>query len=152
MSEIFHKNCYTSRTSGYKYRTLSTNTGDKRKRDTKDDNTFDRKLRELKKEIISRIDNQVNQAHGARERIQEKFTKVDSKIDSMLDLKNTVLALRGDLTTAENRLVDLFRRVYNLELVANDIEVGSLQSRSFKSSTSPILEEKEIFSSTLTHL
>ncbi|KAJ0178196.1 hypothetical protein K1T71_006019 [Dendrolimus kikuchii] len=149
MSEIFHKSCYTSRSSGYKYRTLSTNTGDKRKRDCKEDTTFDKKFKELKKEIVSRVDKQVNETRAARELIQEKFNKIDSKINSMLDLKQSVMSLREDLTTAENNLANLINRVYKLELTANCIEGMSLKSSSFRSSTTPILEEKEIFSSNI---
>lgn len=59
MSEYFHKNCYTSRSSGYKYRTLGSNTGDKKRRDVQEDNVFDKKFKELKKTIYSKIEKEV---------------------------------------------------------------------------------------------
>lgn len=86
MSEIFHKSCYTSRSSGYKYRTLSTNTGVRKRRASEEDNTFDKKFRELHREIMSRVDAQVSLTQRARDSIEDKFNKIDMKISSMLEL------------------------------------------------------------------
>lgn len=59
MSQYFHKTCYTSRSSGYKYRTLGSNTGDKKRRDVQEDNVFDKKFKELKRTIYSKIEKEV---------------------------------------------------------------------------------------------
>lgn len=145
MCERFNKNCYTSRSSGYKYRTLSTNTGERKRRDSKEDSTFDRKFKELKREITSRISNQVDEMQRTRESIKDKFDKIHSKIDSMIELQNTVLVLRDDLHVAESTLTGLIEKVDKLEAVTAGGEAYSLRSRksSFRS-TAPILEEKEI--------
>ncbi|CAF4756459.1 unnamed protein product [Pieris macdunnoughi] len=94
MSDIFHKSCYTTRTTGYKYRTLSTNTGEKASKENKETNVFDRKFKELKNAITSRINKEVDDTQTARIKIDEKFDKVNSKINTMLDLKDTITMLR----------------------------------------------------------
>lgn len=145
MSEIFHKSCYTSRSTGYKYRTLSTNTGERKRRDTHEDNTFDKQFKELEKEITSRIDAQVNLTQKARESIENKFNTIDTKINSILELQNTVTSLRQNLQVAESSLAEMLFKVDRIEAVVAGNEAYSLKSKksSFRSSQ-PILEEKEI--------
>ncbi|XP_047534910.1 uncharacterized protein LOC125069455 [Vanessa atalanta] len=130
MSELFHKSCYTSRSTGYKYRTLSTNTGEKKRRDTKEDSTFDRKFKELKGEISSRIMKEVDEVQRARQSIQDKFEKIDAKINSMLNIQTTITVLKNDLRQAENILVDTIEKVEKIEGIIGESETSSLQSRS----------------------
>lgn len=129
MSEIFHKSCYTSRSTGYKYRTLSTNTGEKKRRDSKEDSTFDRKFKELKREITSRITKEVDESQRARKSIQEKLDKVDKKINGMLDVQNTIAILRKDLRVTENILVDTMEKVEKIENFIGNSENCSLRSQ-----------------------
>ncbi|XP_050351652.1 uncharacterized protein LOC126774259 [Nymphalis io] len=130
MSELFHKSCYTSRSTGYKYRTLSTNTGEKKRRESKEDSTFDRKFKELKGEIGSRIMKEVDEVQRARQSIQDKFEKIDAKINSMLNIQTTITLLRNDLRQAENILVDTIEKVEKMEGIIGESEASSLQSRS----------------------
>lgn len=122
MSVIFHKSCYTSRSSGYKYRTLSTSTGKKDKRDSLDGNTFERNFKHLKREISTRIDDQLNQTRKARESIQEKLVKLDCKINSILELQTTIECMRKDLQSAEFALVDIMEKVNKLEMSVSGSE------------------------------
>lgn len=131
MSDIFHKSCYTSRSTGYKYRTLSTNTGDKASKENKETNVLDRKFKELKNAIIMRINKEVDDTQSARFRIEEKFNKVDAKINSMLELQNTVTMLRKDLQLAEDVLCSMVERLENLEKILVISETSSFQSRSY---------------------
>ncbi|VVD03216.1 unnamed protein product [Leptidea sinapis] len=129
MSENFHKSCYTSRCAGYKYRTLSTNTGDKTSRDSKEDNIFDRKFKELRTAITSRINKQVTDTKSARESIKVKIDKIDAKITSMLELKEAVAMLKKDLQSAEIALETMVDTVERLESIVGVSEVSSVQSR-----------------------
>ncbi|CAK1544996.1 unnamed protein product [Leptosia nina] len=130
MSDIFHKSCYTSRSPGYKYRTLSTNTGEKSSKDSKEEtNVFDKKFKELKNAITSRINKEVEETQTARNIIQTKFEKVDNKINSMLDLQNTVMVLRKDLQVAEDVLITMVDRVDRLDMIVGDSDACSFQSR-----------------------
>ncbi|CAH4007014.1 unnamed protein product [Pieris brassicae] len=128
MSDIFHKSCYTTRTTGYKYRTLSTNTGEKPSKENKETNVFDRKFKELKNAITSRINKEVHDTQTARINIDEKFDKVNSKINTMLDLKDTITMLRKDLQTAEDVLCNMVERVEKLESMLVVSEASSFQS------------------------
>ncbi|XP_045766611.1 uncharacterized protein LOC123868222 [Maniola jurtina] len=139
MSEIFHKSCYTTRTTGYKYRTLSTNTGEKTRRDSKEDTTFDRKFTELQREITSRIGKEVNDTQRARQSIQDKLEKIETKINTMLDVQNTIQSLRQDLRTAENTLVDIMEKVEKIEGF-----IGVSESCSLKSHKSSIFKSRPI--------
>lgn len=114
MSDIFHRTCYT-RCAGYKYRTLATNTGEKKRRDSKDDNTFERKFRDLKKEITSRIDTEVNKSQVARQRMRTKLELINAKVDTMLELQSTVTSLAADLHVAESNLADMMLKVEQLD-------------------------------------
>ncbi|KAG6444779.1 hypothetical protein O3G_MSEX003561 [Manduca sexta] len=130
MSQVFHKSCYTARSTGYKYRTLSTNTGDKKRRDSIEDNSFDKKLKELKHEITSRIDKELDQAQ-----------------------KNSVATMRQDLHVAESTLTELVDRIGKLDIATYDSELYCLQSqRELFLSQSPILEEKGVFAPNITHI
>ncbi|CAG4949954.1 unnamed protein product [Colias eurytheme] len=129
MSDIFHKSCYTSRSVGYKYRTLSTNTGEKKCKEGKEGNVFDMKFNELKNAITSRINQEVSETRSARNSIQEKFEKIDAKINTMLDLQNTVAVLRKDLQVAEDVLANMVEKVEKLECIIGESEACSLQSR-----------------------
>ncbi|CAH2217201.1 jg2783 [Pararge aegeria aegeria] len=148
MSQIFHKSCYTTRSTGYKYRTLSTNTGEKKRRNFKEDTTFDKKFTELQREITSRIVKEVDDTQRARQTIQDKFEIVESKINTMLDVQNTIQSLRQNLRTAENTLVDIIQKVEKIEGF-----IGVSDSCSFKSRKSsffrsrPILECTEVIGS-----
>lgn len=152
MSEIFHKSCYTSRSSGYKYRTLSTNTGVRKRRASEEDNTFDKKFRELHREIMSRVDAQVSLTQRARDSIEDKFNKIDMKISSMLELQKTVASLRNSLQAAESSLTDVMYKVDKMETMAADSEYSINSKKSSFRSTIPIAEEKEIFESDITQL
>ncbi|XP_028167820.1 uncharacterized protein LOC114358137 [Ostrinia furnacalis] len=145
MSQIFHKSCYTSRSSGYKYRTLSTNTGERKRRDSKEDSTFDRKFKELQKDISSRIENQIEHAQGARDHIREKFEKIDAKIDSMLELQNTVTSLRKNLHVVENSIAEMAQKIEKIDTLTMGSDACTLQSRksSFRSQA-PIFERDEV--------
>lgn len=145
MSEIFHKSCYTSRSSGYKYRTLSTNTGERKRRDSKEDSTFDRKFKELQREISTRIEKQLNQAQKARDTIKEKYEKIDAKINSMLELQTTVTSLRKNLTVIENTMADVALKVEKIDEFTANSDTCTLRSRksSFRAQ-SPIFESDEI--------
>uniref|UniRef100_A0A2A4JHZ2 Uncharacterized protein n=1 Tax=Heliothis virescens TaxID=7102 RepID=A0A2A4JHZ2_HELVI len=151
MSEIFHSSCYTSRTSGYKYRTLSTNTGDRKTRDSRDDSAYERKFRELRKAILSRVDKEVNRTHKARQTIMDKFTKLDAKIDSMLELQNTVSVFRQDLLAVGNTIVDILDKVERLESFNSRSESFQSQITNLRF-RAPIAEEKEDQDSIVTHI
>lgn len=150
MSEIFHKSCYTSRSSGYKYRTLSTNTGEKKKRDSREDNAFEKKFRELRRAIVGRVNREVHETHRARESLLQKFAKIDAKINSMLELQDTVQTMRKDLQTAGNNLQQMVNKV---DALNTHTEMYSLQSQrpSFRSQA-PIMEETEDRDSIVTHV
>ncbi|KAG6444778.1 hypothetical protein O3G_MSEX003561 [Manduca sexta] len=153
MSQVFHKSCYTARSTGYKYRTLSTNTGDKKRRDSIEDNSFDKKLKELKHEITSRIDKELDQAQKARSFINEKLEKIEAKINSMVELQNSVATMRQDLHVAESTLTELVDRIGKLDIATYDSELYCLQSqRELFLSQSPILEEKGVFAPNITHI
>ncbi|KAL0871813.1 hypothetical protein ABMA27_004295 [Loxostege sticticalis] len=149
MSQIFHKSCYTSRSSGYKYRTLSTNTGEKKRRDSKEDSTFDKKFNELQRAISSRIDDQIDKSQSARDNIREKFEKINAKIDSMLELQDTVTSLRKNLQVVENTIAEMAQRIEKIDAVTLGSEACTLQSRksSFRSQA-PIFESDEVYSTT----
>lgn len=87
MSQVFHKSCYTTRSSGYKYRTLSTNTGERKRRDSKEDCSVDKVFRDIRRAISTRIDTELEKTGQSREMIFDKFDKIDSKINTMLDLQ-----------------------------------------------------------------
>ncbi|CAH2091015.1 unnamed protein product [Euphydryas editha] len=129
MSEFFHKSCYTSRTTGYKYRTLSTNTGEKKRRDSNTDSPLTKKFKELKGEITSRIIKEVDESQRARKSIRDKFEKIDTKINSMLDVQNTITILRKDLLASENILVDTMEKIEKIENIVGVSQSSSLQSR-----------------------
>lgn len=129
MSEIFHKSCYTSRSTGYKYRTLSTNTGEKQLYNNKEDVTCERKFQELKKEINSRITKEVDESQKARKCILEKFETIDKVINGMLEVQNMISNLRKDLCNAENILVNTLEKVEKIENVIGNSESCSIQSR-----------------------
>ncbi|PZC76049.1 hypothetical protein B5X24_HaOG205188 [Helicoverpa armigera] len=154
MSDIFHSSCYTSRTSGYKYRTLSTNTGDRRSRDSREDSAYERKFRELRKAILTRVNKEVNQTHKARHTILDKFTKLDAKIDSMLELQNTVALLRQDLIAAGNSIMDILSKVDRIEGYNSRSEMMSFQSQmtNLRVQARSIAEEKEEQDSIVTHI
>lgn len=145
MSQIFHKSCYTSRSSGYKYRTLSTNTGERKRRDSKEDSTFDRKFKELQRDISVRIEKQLSQTQRARDTIKEKFEKIDAKINSMIELQTTVASLRQNLQVVENSIVDMAQKVEKIEALTSNSEACTLQSQksSFRSEE-PIFESDEV--------
>lgn len=148
MSQIFHKSCYTSRSSGYKYRTLSTNTGDRKRRDSKEENAFDWNLRELKRAILSRIDKELEQTQHAREAIKLRFFKVDAKVNSMLELQKTVVGLRKDLCSIENRLAVMVEKVDKLDMLTAAPDVYSPRDSTLRQSV--IFEEPQTFSSAVT--
>ncbi|CAH0584392.1 unnamed protein product [Chrysodeixis includens] len=150
MSEIFEKSCYTARSSGYKYRTLSTNTGEQTRRDSRDDNAFEKKFRELRRAIVGRVNREVNDTHKARVSILQKFDKVDAKINAMLELQNTVQTLRKDLESAADDLINMVNKIDVLDV---HTEMYSLQSQrpSFRSQA-PIEEETEDRDSIVTHI
>lgn len=129
MSEFFHKSCYTSRSTGYKYRTLSTNTGEKKRRDSSIDTPLTKKFKELKSEITSRIMKEVDESQRARKSIREKFERIDKKINSMLDVQNTITILRKDLRVSENILVDTMEKIEKIENIVGESECSSLISR-----------------------
>ncbi|KOB74307.1 O-acyltransferase [Operophtera brumata] len=147
MSEFFHKSCYTSRSSGYKYRTLSTNTGEhSRFRSCHEGKTMDMKFKELELEINSRVEKHVKHAQKAREITHDKLNKIDAKINSVLDFFNTVTILRQSLLTAASSLASMGEKVSKIEAVLNETETSGISSK--KSSfrfPGPIFEEKEIF-------
>lgn len=153
MSEIFHKSCYTTRSSGYKYRTLSTNTGERKRRDSREDNAFEKKFRELRKAILSRVNKEVSDTQKARETILQKFEKLDAKIDSMVVLQNTVTGMRKDLLSAGYILMEMINKVEKIETINSRTELFSLQSQraSFRSQA-PIMEEREDNDSLVTHI
>ncbi|XP_028029437.1 uncharacterized protein LOC114242467 [Bombyx mandarina] len=140
MSQVFHKACYTSRIP--KCRTLSTNT-DHNKQNT-DEDTYDRKIEELKLEVSEKIDKEIDRAKTSRQSILEKFNKIDSKIDSMLEIQDKVTALRKDLHTAEYTLSELTAKIAKIELASSSSDGFSLHSKnmSFRSKE-PIIEELE---------
>lgn len=154
MSEIFHKSCYTVRSTGYKYRTLSTNTGDKKRRDSVEDCTFDTKLKELKWAMNTKIQNEVDKMADARDSIRDKFLKIDTKIDSLINLQKTVLGLRDDLNQAESTLVEMLEKINKLEVSVDRSEPCSLRSRksSYRSQQPTIFEEKELCHTNITHI
>lgn len=147
----FHKSCYTSRSAGYKYRTLSTNTGERKRRHSKEESTFDRKFKDLKNEISSRILNEVIKSQDARRSIQERFDKVDAKINSMVDVQNSIIEMRKNLQLVENQLMEITEKVDLMEKQVGISENCSLQSRkSSYSKTRPIFNTI-VESSTLTN-
>ncbi|XP_013190467.2 uncharacterized protein LOC106134871 [Amyelois transitella] len=152
MSDVFHKICYTSRSSGYKYRTLSTNTGKRRRRDTKDESTFDRKFRELKNEIVTRIDDELDLTQEARDHIDAKFEKVQGKIESMLELQEVMVGLKNDLRVAENNLANLILRVDKLDAATGGEEYSLHSRRSFFQPKTPMMEIIETNDSITTHI
>ncbi|XP_059053859.1 uncharacterized protein LOC131848118 [Achroia grisella] len=143
MSDVFHKSCYTSRSTRYKYRSLSTNTGGHKRRDSKEESTFDIKIKELKREITSKILSEVDMMQKARECMNIKFENVDEKINSMVDLQNTVKCLRKDLQNAETTLAGIVMKIERLNMLVADNEARSLRSR-----RSPIAEERLLITTT----
>ncbi|KAJ8713577.1 hypothetical protein PYW07_013947 [Mythimna separata] len=125
---IFPKRCYTARSSGYKYRTLSTNTGERKRRSSKEDSAFERKFRELSKAIVSRVTKEMEETHKARESILDKFTNLDAKINAMVELQKTVTDLHDNLHTMSFTLVDLMGKVDRLEILSARADVASTQS------------------------
>ncbi|KAI5637108.1 hypothetical protein NE865_10158 [Phthorimaea operculella] len=115
-SMVFHKSVYTARSTGYKYRTLATNTGEKKRRDELEDIIFDTRFQDLKEMITSKIDQQLEVTRRSRQQLLDKMMKVDAKIDQMLEFQETVKSLRKDLTAAENTLADLLDRVEKLDI------------------------------------
>ncbi|XP_049874359.1 uncharacterized protein LOC126372574 [Pectinophora gossypiella] len=147
MSDIvFHKSCYTSRSPGYKYRTLATNTGEKKRRDSKEDNVFDTKFKELRRAIVSRVDKHFGESQRARDSIFDKFDKIDSKINTMLELQNTVKVLRKNLWAAENILADVQEKVNKLSLDLNSSTTTTFTDYPRKE------ESLNVISSTITHI
>lgn len=126
MSDIFHKSCYTSRSSGYKYRTLATNTGERKRRDSTEDTAFERKFKELNRRVMTRIDKQLNRSQTTRDMIQNRLEKLNTKIDSMLELQNNVASLRKDLVVVENTLTDLTERVSRLDQATTPSDRSSI--------------------------
>lgn len=143
-----------ARSTGYKYRTLSTNTGEKKRRDSVEDNTFDRKIKELRNVMHSKIQNEVDQMGDARDAIHEKFKKIDSKIDSMIELQSTVLGLRDNLRHAEAALVLMLEKVNKIEISVGQTELCSFHSRksSYRSQQPTVLEENELFQSNIINI
>lgn len=151
MSENFHKSCYTSRSTGYKYRTLSTNTGERKRRDSNKDSSFDIKFKELEQEISSRIDTQVKLAQEAREISKDKFNKIEAKINSIIYLQETVTDLRQNLLIASCSLTPMLERLNTIEAAVTESETYTLDSK--KSSirfTDLTFEENEILTSNIT--
>lgn len=146
MSEIFHKNCYTTRSAGYKYRTLSTNTtskfGDllKVKEDGKHVSIWDKKISELRKAILAKVCKEASNAEEIRDNMNKKFEKIDAKVDSMLELQNTVLSLRKDLIAAGAAMVELFDKVDKMEAIS---AANSFQSRNTFQTLKSVLEERD---------
>lgn len=149
MSGFFHKSCYTARSTGYKYRTLSTNTGERKRRDCIENNRFEAKFKELSKAINRRIDKEVEEIHKSRDSINEKFDKISAKIDSILDLQNTVASLQNDLVTASSKMLLISEKINKIDALS---AANSFQStRSFRSQE-PIMETIEECSSIVTHI
>ena len=148
----FHKSCYTARSSGYKYRTLSTNTGDP-KRDHEFESPFDRKFREFRKAIVSRVNKEVNKTHRARANSLEKFTILNDKINSMIELQTAVTDLNKILQSVSFTLVDLMDKVDKIETINSHADVLSQQSRMITlRSRGPIDEGVEKNESEVTHI
>ncbi|XP_022830317.1 uncharacterized protein LOC111359106 [Spodoptera litura] len=154
MSGIFHKSCYTARSSGYKYRTLSTNTGERAKRHEREENGLDKKFKELRRAITMRVNKEVDETHKARESILNKFEKLDTKITSMIELQNTVALLRKDLRSVGYALRQMGSKVDNIENLNSRTEMYSLQSQrlSLRSQAPAIKEEAEDRDSIVTHI
>ncbi|CAH0694048.1 unnamed protein product [Spodoptera exigua] len=154
MSGIFHKSCYTRRSSGYKYRTLATNTGDRVKPREVEDNGFEKKFRELRRAITTRVNKEVNRTHKARDSIMNKFEKLDNKINSMIELQNTVALLRNDLRSMGYALQQMTNKVDIIETLTARGEMYSLQSQrqSLRSQAPTIKEEVEDHDSIVTHI
>ncbi|KAJ8716020.1 hypothetical protein PYW08_013305 [Mythimna loreyi] len=153
---IFPKRCYTARSSGYKYRTLSTNTGERKRRNSKEDNAFERKFKELSKAILTRVNKEVEETHKARESILDKFESLDAKINSMVELQKTVTELHSILQKASFTLVDLMEKVDKLEILSSRAEMLSTQSHmTTLKSRKPIVEENEeyliLYTSSVSH-
>ncbi|KAJ2943704.1 hypothetical protein O0L34_g16815 [Tuta absoluta] len=123
---IFHKSVYSARSTGYKYRTLATNTGDKKRRDELEDDIFEKRVQDLKESINSRIDQQFEVMRNSRQQLLEKMMKVDEKIDQMLQVQETVKTLRKELTAAEGTLADLQDRVDKLDIFSESSETTLL--------------------------
>lgn len=141
---IFPKRCYTARSSGYKYRTLSTNTGERKRRDSKEDNAFGRKFKELSTAILTRVNKEVDETHKARESILEKFANLDAKINSMVENQKTVTELHNNLHAVNFTLVELMEKVDRLEILNYRADMLSTQSHltTLKAAES-IAEERE---------
>lgn len=153
MSDLkFHKSCFMARSSGYKYRTLSTNTGNRKKRNSVEDNSFERKFRELNGAILSRVMKEVNNTNKARESMLEKFSKLEEKINAMVEVQKTVTELNGNLENVRIALLDMTDKVYNIEM-RNSRDAFTQQSHmtTFRSKE-PIVEEKEDRESIVTHI
>ena len=153
MSDLkFHKSCYTARSSGYKYRTLSTNTGSKKKRDSVEDTSFERKIRELNVAIVSRVTKEVNSTNEARESILEKFSRLDAKINAMLEIQQTVAELNNNLENVSLALVSMTEKVNKIEMqISRDTFAQQSQMTTFKLQD-VITEEKEDHDSIVTHV
>ncbi|KAF9786595.1 hypothetical protein SFRURICE_016318 [Spodoptera frugiperda] len=149
MSEIFHK-----RYSGYKYRTLSTNTGERAKRLEREETPVERKFRELRRAITTRVNKEVDDTHKAREAILNKFEKLDNKITSMIELQNTVALLRKDLRSVGYAVQQVGKKVGNIEALNYRAEMYSLHSQrlSLRSQAPAIKEETEDRDSIVTHI
>ncbi|KAI8426135.1 hypothetical protein MSG28_005087 [Choristoneura fumiferana] len=145
MSQVFHKSCYTTRSSGYKYRTLSTNTGERKRRDSKEDCSVDKVFRDIRRAISTKIDTELEKTGHSRELIFEKFEKIDSKINTMLDLQDNILAMRQTLTLAENSLIDMIQKVQKIEAYTSEPESLKSKKSSFRSPPPPApLPEDEL--------
>ncbi|CAB3220089.1 unnamed protein product [Arctia plantaginis] len=146
MSEVFHKNFYTTRSAGYKYRTLSTNTqskfGDllKIKEDGKHVSIWDKKISELRKAILAKVCKEASIAEEVRDNMSKKFEKIDAKVDSMLELQNTVLSLRKDLSAVGTTLVELVDKVNKMDAIS---AANSFQSRKTYRTLRSVLEEQD---------
>lgn len=126
MSDFSHRRCYISRSAGYKYRTFSTNTGVDMKRREDENTIIDSKFYELKRDICSRIENELRNAEKARQTIVEKYNKIDNKIDSLIEVQNVMTSLRSNIRVAQSSLDLLLERINNLE--DPDAERFSLRS------------------------
>ncbi|KPJ07258.1 hypothetical protein RR48_07674 [Papilio machaon] len=115
MDRMCYWSYYNTRSLGYKYRNTSTNTGDGRLMDSAMAANSIKKFSDLSRAINTKIANEVEKTNLARESIKNKIEMVDSKINSILGLQRTVIALRKDLNAAENSIANILEKVEMLE-------------------------------------
>lgn len=119
MERMCYWSYYNTRSLGYKYRNMSTNTGDGTQMDSAMAAKSIKKFSDLSRAISSKIANEVEKTNIARESIKNKIEIVDAKINSILDLQSTVIALRKDLNAAESSIANILEKVEMLEKKEN---------------------------------